>query len=118
MYFSAPRDRTVAFLAVALVSTPVHAEEVYVGSWGGMVPASIEFLSDTTARICHEDLVHQCQAPVPFSREGRSIVIEHLTSGRRWTYEPRLDGGLDATYFRWDGNGQYKELATAILRPR
>ena len=83
-----------------------------------MVPVSIEFLSNTALRICLEDLQLQCQEPVPFFREGETIVVEHLTSGRRWTYAPRTDGGYDATYFRWDGKGAYKVLTAAILRPR
>ena len=83
-----------------------------------MVPASLEFLSETELRICQEDLVNQCQAPVPFTRDGETIVVEHLTSGRKWTYVPRRDGGYDATYFRWEGEDGYKVLTTAILHPR
>ena len=110
--------RTIA-VAIALLAPPIaHAGEVYTGAWGGMVPASIEFLSDTELRICLEDLVHRCQAPVPFTRQGETIVVEHLTSGRKWTYTPRADGGYDASYFRWDGEGSYNVLSTAILRPR
>jgi hypothetical protein len=75
----------------------------------------MQILSDTTLRICQEDLALQCQSPVPFHREGDVIVVEHLTSGRKWTYAPRGDGGYDAVYLRWNGQG-YDLLATAILR--
>ena len=118
-----PRSRRAASTCHALalagaLLTPgagAQAGEVYTGAWGGLVPASLEFLSENALKICQEDLVRQCQFPVPFHREGETIVVEHLTSGRRWTYAPRPGGGYDAEYLRWNGQG-YDLLTRAVLR--
>ena len=118
MSFDLPARNCSAALILAAFATTAQSGEVYTGAWGGMVPASIEFLSDSTLRICQEDLVRQCQEPVPFTRDGETIVVEHLTSGRKWTYATRPGGGFDGTYFRWEGQTGYKVLATAVLLPR
>jgi len=104
-------------LAFAL---PVAAEpgSVFIGDWNGLVPHSMEILSDTKLKLCREDLNLQCQYPIPYSRDGEIIVVEKFTDGLRWTYTPRPDGGYDATYDRWNGKDGYENLATAILRAR
>ena len=93
------------------------AGDVFTGAWNGLVPASLEITDDKTLRFCREDLVHQCQANVPYRLDAGVIVVEHFADGLRWTYTPRADGGYDATYDRWNGKGAYVPLATARLTP-
>ena len=83
-----------------------------------MVPASVEILNEKSLRFCTEDLVHRCHGPVPYHRDGKTFVVEHRSNGLRWTYTPRPDGGLDAVFSRWDGNGAYEILAKSVLQPR
>lgn len=111
--------RLLAALGLALsLGFPAHAGEVFVGQWGGLVPASLEILTDKTLEICQEDLALQCQSLVPYTRQGDVIVVERLTSGRKWTYTPRADGAFDAVLYRWSGEDGYQRLVEAVLRKR
>lgn len=91
---------------------------VYVGDWNGLVPHSMQILDDKTVRLCREDLTLQCQFPIPYTRDGNTIVIEKFTDGLRWTYTLRSDGAYNATFDRWNGSNSYDTLATAVLRQR
>lgn len=118
------RGRSFASLfgiAVFGVFTPATAQDpntVFVGDWNGMVPHSLQILSENRLKLCREDLRLQCQFPIPYTRNGDVIVVEKFTDGLRWTYTPRKDGGYDATYDRWNGKDGYDNLATATLRPQ
>ncbi len=105
-------------LLVSLLVLPARAGDVFIGDWNGLVPHSMEILSDTKLKLCREDLNLQCQFPIPYSRNGQTIVVEKFTDGLRWTYTPRPGGGYNATYDRWNGKDGYESLATAILTPR
>ncbi|MEM9140634.1 MAG: hypothetical protein AAGB15_12485 [Pseudomonadota bacterium] len=102
----------------AQAQAPSQAQDIYIGDWNGLVPHSMQILNDQTLKICREDLTLQCQYPIPYSRQGEVIVVENFSAGLRWTYTPRPGGGYDARYDRWDGEGRYDTLATAILRAR
>ncbi|MEM7057353.1 MAG: hypothetical protein AAF557_07185 [Pseudomonadota bacterium] len=111
--------RLSACVVVAVVLPQIaNAGDVFIGDWNGLVPHSMEILSEDRLKICREDLQLQCQFPVPYSRDGNTIVVEKFTDGLRWTYTPRSDGGYDATYDRWNGKDGYDTLATARLTPR
>lgn len=111
--------RRVCFSApMILLATATQADDVYVGDWNGLVPHSMQILNADRLKLCREDLTLQCQFPIPYSRDGETIVVEKFTDGLRWTYTPRPDGGYDATYDRWNGKDGYDSLATAVLRPR
>ncbi len=107
-------------MALPFAAAPMAATagDVFVGQWGGMVPVSIEFLSDTSLRMCREDLRLQCNGPIPYHREGESVVVEHRSDGLKWTFTPRLDGGYDAVYARWNGKDGYDTLVSAVLQAR
>ena len=91
---------------------------VYVGAWNGMVPASVSFTDDDHLTFCREDLKLQCVGPIPFTREGEDIVVDHMADGLRWVYRLRDDGAINAIWQRWNGNSGYDQLATAVLRRR
>lgn len=108
----------IFFVCWAEIAPAQGSGDVFVGDWNGLVPHSMEILSEDRLKLCREDLRLQCQYPIPFTHDGEIIVVEKFTDGLRWTYTPRSDGGYDATYDRWNGKDGYDTLATAILRPR
>ena len=104
----------IAVLAGLICTSPAYGGERYTGLWNGVVPASVEIIDAKTLRFCREDLSLQCVGPVPYALDGDVIVVEHLSDGLKWTYAPRPDGGYDAEWLRWNGDG-YTLLATAVL---